>query len=203
MLPGLFGGDVLTAANLAGYTYYRPDEVQEIVESLTPDGKAAYLLHTNKNMSLDKVRFAVETGALIYGTYKSSKSGKVITSSKQANGDSLLDAEFKEEKPVATVDQLIEMGNKRNNVKIQYAEGDTLEYYKSVGAEGSHWIDENGVSNIVIRKDVASRRTVFHEWLHKYLQKKNGGNYRPNEDMMIEKFLDRHSKLLKIKKGSE
>ena len=62
------------------------DEVQKIVESLTPDGKAAYLLHTRKNMALTKFQSGIELGQQIYAIHKSLKGGKVKTG-KIENGD--------------------------------------------------------------------------------------------------------------------
>ncbi len=95
----------------------------------------------------------------------------------------------------ATVEELIEMMNKRSGVKAEYATGDAERYLKIIGAEGSHMLDEAGNSHILLRKDVATRRTALHEWLHRYFQSKKGGP-SPGEDDMIEAFLERHKKLL-------
>jgi peptidoglycan hydrolase-like protein with peptidoglycan-binding domain len=99
---------------------------------------------------------------------------------------------------VATVEELIAMMNQRPNVTAQFAKGDALSYLQAQEAEASHLMMENGVSNILIRQDVATRRTVFHEWLHRYLQLRNGGNMRPGEDDMIETFLNRFVNTLKL-----
>ena len=56
---------------------------------------------------------------------------------------------------------------------------------------------EDGTSDMIFRKDVSTRWTMYHEWLHHYLQKKNGG-YMPGEDEFIEDFLEKHKELFKI-----
>ena len=100
---------------------------------------------------------------------------------------------------IATVEELIAMMNKRPNITAEFAQGDALGYLQAVEAEASHMMMEQGVSSILIRQDVATRRTCFHEWLHRYLQLRNGGNMRPGEDDMIEAFLDRFAATLKLK----
>lgn len=99
---------------------------------------------------------------------------------------------------VATVDELIGMINKRPNVVAVYAEGEELAYLRAMEAEASHMLGEKNISSILIRQDVATRRTVFHEWLHRYLQLNNNGSARPNEDKIIEDFLTKHSKILHL-----
>ncbi len=98
---------------------------------------------------------------------------------------------------VATVEELIAMMNQRPDVTAQFAKGDALSYLQAQEAEASHLMVENGISSILIRQDVATRRTVFHEWLHRYLQLRNGGNI-PGEDEMIESFLNRFANTLKL-----
>ncbi len=97
----------------------------------------------------------------------------------------------------ASVDELIEMMNKRKKVKAEYAGGDMEKYLKLTGNEASHVLDEYGNSLITLRKDVATRWTAFHEWLHRYFQRKNGGPI-PGEDDMIEKFFKKHKKFFKL-----
>lgn len=99
---------------------------------------------------------------------------------------------------VATVEELIAMMNKRTNVTAEFAKGDALSYLQAVEAEASHMMLEDGVSSILIRQDVSTRHTVFHEWLHRYLQLRNGGNMRPGEDDLIEAFLNRFKATLKL-----
>ena len=99
---------------------------------------------------------------------------------------------------VSSVDTLIQNMRNRPNVTAEYAKGDTLEYLKWVGAEASHMMDIDKKSSFLFREDVTTRKTVFHEWLHRYLQLCNDGNYRPNEDQIIEEFLDRFKKTLKL-----
>jgi hypothetical protein len=111
------------------------------------------------------------------------------------NLKSFVDVKYK---TPSTVDELIEMMNKRPGVKAEYATGEELDYLRSVEVEGSHWMTEAKESSILIRKEVATRHTAFHEWLHRVLQKANGGNYRPGEDQIIEAFLERFKNLFKL-----
>ena len=99
---------------------------------------------------------------------------------------------------VASLDDLVTMMNRRPNVNAQVASGDAERYLRAVQAEGSHMFTEGGVSQILIRRDVGNRWTAFHEWLHRRLQLRNGGAYRPGEDDLIEKFLLRHKKFFRI-----
>ena len=101
------------------------------------------------------------------------------------------------DKEPASVDELLSMMNKRSNTKAEYATGDMERYLKAVQAEASHMLLEDGTSHIVLRKDVATRWTALHEWLHRCLQKKTDGP-RPGEDEFIEDFLARHKKLFRI-----
>jgi len=102
------------------------------------------------------------------------------------------------EKGPATVDELIEMMNKKKGVKAEYATGEKLDYLKYSGNEGSHMYLGEGKSHILIRKDVGTRHTAFHEWLHHVIQKKFDHNI-PNEDNVIEEFLKRFKNLFKLK----
>jgi hypothetical protein len=97
----------------------------------------------------------------------------------------------------ASVDDLLKMMNKRAGTIGEYAAGDADRYLRAIGAEGSHTLLEGGRSHILLRKDVATRRTALHEWLHRALQRKVGGP-RPSEDAFIEAFLERHKKLFGI-----
>ena|GEM_PF-5414452 len=101
------------------------------------------------------------------------------------------------DKQPSTVEELINMMNKRENTNASFATGDGEAYLKAVGAGGSHMLMENGTSDIMLRKDVTSRWTAFHEWLHRCLQQKNG-EYTPGEDVKIEDFLERHKGMFKI-----
>ena len=87
--------------------------------------------------------------------------------------------------------------NKRAGTVAEYATGDSLRMLRTIEAGGSHAMLEGGVSHILIRKDVASRYTVFHEWLHRRLQRQLG-SMRPGEERIIDDFLERHKELLKI-----
>jgi len=89
------------------------------------------------------------------------------------------------------------MMNKRSNVTARFATGDTARYLKALNAEGSHMRLESGVSDILLRSDVATRRTAFHEWLHRRLQLRNGQPL-PGEDAIIERFLSRHERLFRL-----
>jgi len=99
--------------------------------------------------------------------------------------------------PTATVDELMSMMNKRLGTKAKYATGDQERYMKFIGASGSHNLDIAGNSTIFLRKDIANRETAFHEWLHRYLQRQVGGP-RPDEEKIIDTFLERHRRLLKL-----
>jgi RHS repeat-associated protein len=111
------------------------------------------------------------------------------------NLKSFVDVKYK---TPATVDELIEMMNKRPDVKAKIAVGDKAAFLKYVEAEGSHMMDIDGVSHILLREDVATRHTAFHEWLHHVLQKKAGG-ITPGEEYIIEEFLRRFKNILKLK----
>jgi hypothetical protein len=68
---------------------------------------------------------------------------------------------------VATVEGLVAMMNKRAGVVAEFATGDAAAYLERIAAEGSHLLLEGGKSNILLRADVATRRTALHEWLHR------------------------------------
>ncbi|HID78087.1 MAG TPA: hypothetical protein EYP56_19100, partial [Planctomycetaceae bacterium] len=97
----------------------------------------------------------------------------------------------------ATIEELLVMMNKREGVTAEYATGELEAYLKAIGARGSHMLDEAGHSHILLRKDVATRRTAFHEWLHRRLQRINRGP-TPGEDQTIEDFLERHKRFLRL-----
>ncbi len=77
---------------------------------------------------------------------------------------------------VATVEELVTMMNKRTGVIAEFATGDAAAYLERIGAEGAHMLLEGGQSNILLRADVATRRTALHEWLHRMLQKQAHAN---------------------------
>jgi hypothetical protein len=87
--------------------------------------------------------------------------------------------------------------NKRTDVSAKFATGDEEAFLKAMKAEGSHMLDIGNKSHILIRKDVATRHTVFHEWLHHVLQKISG-EITPGEDDIIEAFLKRFMNFLKL-----
>lgn len=96
-------------------------------------------------------------------------------------------------KTPASVDEFIDMMNKRPGVTAQYATGDMLEHMQAQNAAGAHWMLE-GEQLIFIDESKASRWTAFHEWLHRFLQLRNGGIIS-GEDNIIEDFLMRHKSL--------
>lgn len=98
---------------------------------------------------------------------------------------------------VATVDELIGRINKRPGVIAEYADESMGAYLKKVNAEASHMLFEDGTHLITFRKDVTTRWTVFHEYLHYSLQRVNG-SILPGEDKLIEAFLTRHRGFLRI-----
>ena len=89
------------------------------------------------------------------------------------------------------------MMNKRPGVTAGYATGDDLAYLTANQAEGSHLLMEGGRSSILLRQEFATRRTAFHEWLHRSLQRRTGGP-RPGEDDFIEAFLERHRSFFRL-----
>ena len=210
MLPGLLGGDPEIAANLAGYTYFSPNKVQEIVDSFTPNGKAAYLLHTGKNMALDKVKTGIEVGGLIFAVVKSLEGGKVKTGTSQKDIlkdelEELVEITDEVRKP-ATVEELVEMANKREGVEAVFADENGVEYLEKLlgGAEGSHMGFEDGTSSILFNKEKSTRKTVFHEWGHRYFWEKFG-NEKPEwidtpmkEEAYIEAILKKYERFLEI-----
>ncbi|MDH5493059.1 MAG: hypothetical protein OEY14_13980, partial [Myxococcales bacterium] len=80
----------------------------------------------------------------------------------------------------ATVGELVEQMNRRPGTTAEFATGDAERYLRAVGAEGSHTLMEDGTSHILLRSDVATRRTALHEWVHRSLQRRAGGP-RPGE----------------------
>lgn len=102
----------------------------------------------------------------------------------------------------ASVDELLTMMNFRVDTRAEYASGDMLRYLETGQASGSHMMMDDGMSVITLRKDVATRWDALHEWLHRYLQRKNG-QPMPGEDKKIEDFLERHKDFLRIEKPSE
>jgi hypothetical protein len=94
---------------------------------------------------------------------------------------------------VAGVEELMIMMNRRAGTTARFASGDADAYLRANQAAGSHFMDEQCQSHILIRRDVATRRTAFHEWLHRHLQRKNGVP-TPGEDEIIESFLERHKR---------
>lgn len=56
---------------------------------------------------------------------------------------------------------------------------------------------EGGASDVLLRADVATRRTALHEWLHRALQRRAGGPMR-GEDQFIEQFLERQKTLFHL-----
>jgi RHS repeat-associated protein len=99
-------------------------------------------------------------------------------------------------KQPASVDELIAMMNSRPNTTASYAVDDMLRYLKANEAEASHMITAQG-SDLQFIEGVATRRTAFHEWLHRYLQTKNG-KPMPGEDEFIEDFLTRWGAYLRL-----
>ena len=84
MLPGMLGYHPLQAAYAGGYTNYDPMESMQIVDSMSDDGKAAYMLRKTANEGLSAYNE-------LYGYYQMSKAldmagkGKVKTGSKPNN----------------------------------------------------------------------------------------------------------------------
>ena len=84
MLPGMLGYHTLQAAYMAGYSNYDPMESAQIVDSMSDDGKAAYMLRKTANDGMSGYNE-------VYGYYQMVKAlnmstkGKVKTGSKQSN----------------------------------------------------------------------------------------------------------------------
>jgi hypothetical protein len=186
MLPGLLGGDPEIAANLAGYTYFSQDEVQKIVESLTPDGKAAYLLHTRKNMALTKFQSGIELGQQIYAIHKSLKGGKVKTG-KIKNELTQLDDEItkKYENSLKSSQvknteraskELLDKVSSRRDVVYAKPGTDDLLYLEMSNADDLAGGEFN--TDILLREN-PSRLTVVEEFLHGTQVKHAKGNKIP------------------------
>lgn len=89
------------------------------------------------------------------------------------------------------------MMNKRTGVQAEFASGETETYLRHLGASGSHMLLEHRQSHILLRRDVATRETAFHEWLHRYIQFRRGF-VSPDEDAVIRRFLARHRRWLRL-----
>ena len=76
-------------------------------------------------------------------------------------------------------------------VEARFATGDELAYLNYQGALGSHMLIEDGTSIILIKKEGATRWTVYHEYMHRVLLSKNG-TYMLGEDYFIEAFPGRY-----------
>ena len=98
---------------------------------------------------------------------------------------------------VASVEDLLAMMNEREGVTAEFAVDDAEQFLIRNFAEGSHLLNLDGTSSILLRRDVATRATALHEWLHVILQRRNGG-YTLGEDQFIEDFLRRHSRLFRL-----
>jgi hypothetical protein len=97
----------------------------------------------------------------------------------------------------ATLEQLIELMNRRPGVTAGFAVGEDERYLEAVGAEAVTRIGEQG-TEIVFRAGVATRATAFHEWLHRWLTIRHGGSTDPGQDAVIEDFLVRHRRWLRL-----
>ncbi|MBI3972846.1 MAG: hypothetical protein HY332_16340 [Chloroflexi bacterium] len=89
------------------------------------------------------------------------------------------------------------MMNKRPSVCAAFAEGEDERYLRAVGAEGITRMGA-GETEILLRVDVATRATAFHEWLHRCLTLRHGGFTDGGQDALIEAFLERHRKVLRL-----
>ena len=99
----------------------------------------------------------------------------------------------------ASVDQLIEMMNKRPDVIASYAEDPEILRMLN-GAEGVQMYvrtAEGATSYIDLDPNLATRATVFHEWLHRYFAVRGVVfDSIDAEHQVIEDFLARHAQLL-------
>jgi len=78
-----------------------------------------------------------------------------------------------------------------------FARGDELAYLIAVDAEGVTRIGVDGVE-VLLREDVATRATAFHEWLHLRLTAWAGDYPDGGHDRRIESFLRRHRRILRL-----
>ena len=108
MLPGMLGYHPLQAAFAGGYTYYSPRESMEIVDSMSDDAKASYLL---RKEAIDGMTAYNE----LYGYYQMAKAldmstkGKVKTGGKQ-NGIATLEQEELVKKRIAEIREDVKNG---------------------------------------------------------------------------------------------
>ena len=89
------------------------------------------------------------------------------------------------------------MMNRRPGVTARFASGDELAYLQAIQAAASHTYLGGRESLILVRRDVATRSDLFHEWLHRHIQVKQGHSI-PDEERLIESFLRRFGRLLGI-----
>jgi hypothetical protein len=99
----------------------------------------------------------------------------------------------------ATVSQLVEMMNRRPDVRASFVDDPEVRRLLG-GAEGGHMfmiVEGRLRSYIDLDPDRATRATVFHEWLHRYFATR-GVQFESIEveHRAIEGFLRRHRHLL-------
>lgn len=87
--------------------------------------------------------------------------------------------------------------NRRRNVTASFARGEDFAYLIAIGVEGVTRVGANRVE-ILLREDVATRTTAFHEWLHFRLTVRAGGFSDGRQDQRIEAFLARHRRIRRL-----
>lgn len=119
MLPGMLGYHPLQAAYAAGYSNYDPMESAQIVDSMSDDGKAAYMLRKTAN---DEMSAYNE----VYGYYQMVKALNMSTKGKVKTGSksNILDKDLEElelyrrGKNIGDFEELEELMTKKNVLKV-------------------------------------------------------------------------------------
>jgi hypothetical protein len=89
--------------------------------------------------------------------------------------------------------------NRRPHVTAAYAEGDMERYMRAIGAAGTLVRRIDGHYTLTLRKDVATRETALHEWLHYARTRREVGLLEvAAEERWIDAFLARHRRLLRL-----
>ena len=208
MLPGVLGYHPLQAAYAGGYTNYDPMESAQIVNSLSDDGKAAYMLRKTANDGMSAYNE-------IYGYYQMVKAldmstkGKVKTGSKSKDEKILNNSSLKSSKIRGTEvvsDELLEKVKLRRDVVIAKEGTDDYVYLTELmNAEGV--AGGEGNTNILLREK-AAKLTVVEEFLHgtqvRVAQGNNiplkasvgyGNNYVNQMEWQVRDFMYRHKKM--------
>jgi len=156
------------------------------------------------------LRLAEDVGMYLFGRFVASKVGQLRTTALRPlapkpssepvrvrvfNSSGEGGTEGKPTQGPAGADRLLEMMNRRPDVRAGWAEGDMARYLKVKRATGSTLLME-GTYDIKLLPGYAGRWTAFHEWMHRYLFKK--GVPKAEHHAIIDEFLQRHKEFFRI-----